>query len=220
MQFQAALGRNSTLTEVLTRAAALSLPNWYLTAGACTRRRGMWSPTSQAGRQHQPARVGGGPWLDTKYAMHAFRSAAGTPGTRGHPRHGLRSIPHHHRRHRTRRRHPAALAPLIRNEATRLFTTMADHQPGARTASQRMHWRRRRQQHAQAVPPQRHSTQAPMTITIYGWSNRGTPATVRASSITFSFAPRRNSLSGLATNVRRVSSANHGQSIARVHECK
>jgi uncharacterized protein len=32
-QFRAALGRNPTLTEVLTRAAAMSLPEWYLVAG-------------------------------------------------------------------------------------------------------------------------------------------------------------------------------------------
>jgi uncharacterized protein len=32
-QFQAALGRNPTLTGVLTRAAALALPQWYLVAG-------------------------------------------------------------------------------------------------------------------------------------------------------------------------------------------
>jgi len=32
-QFQAALRRNRTLTEVLTRAATLDLPSWYLVAG-------------------------------------------------------------------------------------------------------------------------------------------------------------------------------------------
>ena len=32
-QFQAALRRNRTLTEVLTRAVALDLPGWYLVAG-------------------------------------------------------------------------------------------------------------------------------------------------------------------------------------------
>src|SRR6266516_3515264 len=31
--FQAALSRNRTLTEVLTRAAAMELPGWYLAAG-------------------------------------------------------------------------------------------------------------------------------------------------------------------------------------------
>lgn len=33
MQFRAVLGRNQTLTEVLGRAAGLSLPGWYLVAG-------------------------------------------------------------------------------------------------------------------------------------------------------------------------------------------
>ncbi len=33
VQFQAALRRNRTLTEVLTRAARLDLPSWYLVAG-------------------------------------------------------------------------------------------------------------------------------------------------------------------------------------------
>ena len=32
-QFRAALARNGTLTEVLTRAAAMGLPGWYLVAG-------------------------------------------------------------------------------------------------------------------------------------------------------------------------------------------
>src|SRR5450755_782813 len=31
--FRAALSRNSTLTEVLARAAAMDLPGWYLVAG-------------------------------------------------------------------------------------------------------------------------------------------------------------------------------------------
>jgi hypothetical protein len=37
---RAAVTRNRTLTEVLTRAAALDLPGWYLVAGPCARRCG------------------------------------------------------------------------------------------------------------------------------------------------------------------------------------
>lgn len=51
VRFRAALERNTTLLEVLRRAAAMNLPGWYLAAGAITQT--VWNMVT-----NQPAETG------------------------------------------------------------------------------------------------------------------------------------------------------------------
>jgi hypothetical protein len=56
-RFEETLRRNRTLTEVLTQAAGLDLPGWYLVAGACARRKpSRSSVTGRASRGKMVAR--------------------------------------------------------------------------------------------------------------------------------------------------------------------